>query len=288
MERSRPDPDPTAVPRQPPGSSTTPAREQAARPVVSVVVLAYNEEENLRTAIGDLLAELRKKPRAFELVLVNDGSSDGTGPLADEIARTEPEVRAVHHPTNLGLGGGYRTGFRESAGDNIIFFPADGQYAPALLQLYEPRMHDRDMVLGYLSQRTDSLAGTALSLAEQAIYRLLFGRMPRFQGILMFRRQLLIDLPLTSTGRGWGVLMELILRASRGGYRIESIPITVLPRQSGQSKVRNLPLVVKKGSKMRGRTSAGMPGPLSETYISTPSARSRAPTRMVPPFSPIA
>jgi dolichol-phosphate mannosyltransferase len=214
--------------------------EPRPAPVLTVVVLAYNEAENLRAAVADLLAQLRKTPRPFELILVDDGSSDGTGALADEIARAEREVRVVHHGTNRGLGGGYRTGFVEAAGELVIFFPADGQYPPALIEQYEPRMKDRDMVLGYLDQRTDSLAGTALSLAERAVYRVLFGPMPRFQGLLMFRRALLDGLPLTSTGRGWGVLMEFILRTQRAGHRIESIPIQVLPRQSGQSKVRNL------------------------------------------------
>jgi hypothetical protein len=69
---------------------------------------------------------------------------------------------------------------------------------------------------------------------------LLFGSLPRFQGVLMFRRSLLDELELKSTGRGWTVLMELIIRASRGGYRLVSVPTEMRPRMSGKSKVNNL------------------------------------------------
>ncbi len=209
-------------------------------PILSIVLPAYNERENLRPAVADLLAELRKNPRPFELIVVDDGSQDGTGDLADEIARNELEVRVVHHPTNLGLGGGYRTGFREARGDLVMYYPADGQYSTALISEFEPRMANLDVLLGYLPQRGDSLAGTLLSQAERIAYRILFGPMPRFNGMMMFRRRLLDDLPLLSEGRGWGVIMEFILRAARGGYRIQSVPITVRPRQAGESKVRNL------------------------------------------------
>ena len=66
------------------------------------------------------------------------------------------------------------------------------------------------------------------------------GPLPRFQGILMFRRTVCERIPLTSVGRGWAVLMELIVRASQAGYRMRSVPIELRPRRSGSSKVQNL------------------------------------------------
>jgi hypothetical protein len=76
------------------------------------------------------------------------------------------------------------------------------------------------------------------------LLRALFGRFPRFQGILMFRRELLRDTPLRSQGRGWTVLMELILRQARRGARIHNLPITIRPRAGGHSKVNNLRSIV--------------------------------------------
>ncbi len=209
-------------------------------PDLSVVVLAYNEVANLRPATDELLGELRATGRRWELVLVDDGSTDGTSGVADQIAAENPGVRVVHHGVNLGLGGGYRTGFREAAGDLVTFFPADGQFPASIVSQFLPLAARHDLVLGYLPERESSLVAKGLSLGERLLYRLLFGRFPRFQGIFMIRRRLLAELPLVSDGRGWAIVMELILRAARGPYKIVSVPTTCRARLSGASKVNNL------------------------------------------------
>jgi glycosyltransferase involved in cell wall biosynthesis len=207
---------------------------------LSVVVLAFNEVDNLRQALAELLAELARLGRRWELIIVDDGSSDGTSALADRLAEEQPGVRVVHHPSNLGLGGGYRTGFREARGEWLTFFPADAQFPASIIGLFWPHTPRADMVLGYLPKRDGDLVGRTLSLAERALYRLLFRSFPRFQGIMLFRRKLLDEIPLVSEGRGWAVVMELILRASRGPYRLVSVPTELRPRLSGQSKVNNV------------------------------------------------
>lgn len=212
-------------------------------PHLSVVVLAFNEEKNLRPAVQELLAELQGAGVSWELVIVDDGSSDGTGPLADVLAQENAGVRVIHHPQNLGLGGGYRTGFREARGDWLTFFPADAQFPANIVSLFLRASSDVDMVLGYLPSRSD-VVGKALSTAERLLYRLLFRTFPRFQGIMMFKRKLLSELPLVSEGRGWAIVMELILRASRGPYRLKSVATEVRPRLSGESKVNNVRTIV--------------------------------------------
>lgn len=209
----------------------------AETPELSVVVLAYNEEENVRAAVGEILGILRGISKTWELLLVDDGSSDGTGRIADEIAAEESRVRAIHHGTNRGLGGGYRTGFDESRGKLITFFPADGQFPPTIIPQFLSEIGtELDMVLGYLPNRKRELLARSLSAAERVLYFAMFGRMPRFQGILMFRRTLLDELPLVSTGPGWGIIMELIVRAAQGKYRLKSVPTGHRPRMSGDSK----------------------------------------------------
>lgn len=215
-----------------------------AAPRLTVVVLAYDEAENLRPAIAELLAELDVVGVPAELLIVDDGSTDGTGAIADELAAADARVRVIHHPGNLGLGGGYRTGFANARGELVTFFPADGQFPAEIVRQFLPRAADADLVLGYLPERRPSVVGRALSAAERVLYRLLFGPMPRFQGILMVRRRLLDELPLASSGRGWAIVMELILRASRGGYRLVSVPTAVRPRRSGASKVNNVRTIV--------------------------------------------
>ncbi len=211
------------------------------QPQLSVVVLAFNEVANLEAAVQEITAQLQALAVDHELLVVDDGSSDGTGALADALALQTPHLRVIHHPHNLGLGGGYRTGFSQARGRFVTFFPADGQFPAAIIGQFLPRMDDCDMVLGYLPERRSSAIAKGLSYAERLLYRALFGAMPTFQGIMMFRRSMLAELPpLHSQGRGWAVQMELILRAARGPYRIQTVPTTLRPRRAGESKVNNL------------------------------------------------
>lgn len=225
-----------------------------AAPIVSVVVLAFNEEASVRRAVGEIRDELRRLEVPWELVAVDDGSTDATGQLLDEMAKEEPRMRVVHHGDNRGLGGGYWTGFEEARGTYVTFFPADGQFPPDIIPRFLSMMDDLDMVLGYLPKRPNEHLARALSLAERALYFALLGKMPRFQGILMFRRALLDQVPLVSHGRGWGVIMELILRVSRGPYRVQSVPNEIRPRLHGTSRavsVRNIAANLKQLAELR-------------------------------------
>ncbi len=211
---------------------------------ISVLVMAYNEAGNLEPVVRELVDELRRLGQPWELAIIDDGSTDGTASLADTLSTDIPGVRVLHHETNQGLGGVYRTGFAAALGRYVTFFPADGEFPAAIIGQFLPLMDNADMVLGYLNEPDISLLSRILAWGERVLYRLLFGSLPRFQGVLMFRRSLLDTVPLTSTGRAWTVLMELILRTHRAGYRMLSVPTELRPRMSGESKVNNVRTVV--------------------------------------------
>ena len=202
--------------------------------------MAFNEARNLEVVAREIHFTLSELGQEYEVLIVDDGSSDGTDRIADRLAKEFTQVRVIHHGANQGLGGVYRTGFGQAQNNLITFFPADGQFPAGIIQQFVPFMDDADMVLGYLTNRNSSLLARSLSEAEKILYRLLLGPLPKFQGVLMFKRRLLDSMELKSTGRGWAVLMELIIGASRGGYRLVSIPTEMRPRMSGKSKVNNL------------------------------------------------
>jgi glycosyltransferase involved in cell wall biosynthesis len=208
--------------------------------IVTVIVMAFDEVNTLEAVVGEIDRATRELEMPYELVVIDDGSSDGTAVIADRLSRQLPRVRVIHHEVNRGLGEVYRTGFAAALGRFVTFFPADGQFPPAIINRFLLQIEEADIVLGYLPNRHSSLLAKSLSLAERVLYRLLFGPLPRFQGVIMFKRKLLDELELRSTGRGWTVLMELIVRASREGYRLVSVPTAVRPRMSGKSKVNNL------------------------------------------------
>jgi glycosyltransferase involved in cell wall biosynthesis len=211
-------------------------------PSLTVVVMAYDEAANLEAVVRELHGVVSglPGPRADELMIVDDGSRDGTGVVADRLATELPGVRVIHHEVNRGLGGVYRTGFQEATRDLVTFFPADGQFPATIIQTFYPLMDEHDLVLGYLPRRDSSPLAKGLSAAEKVLYRMLFGPMPRYQGVFMVRRKVLAGLTLRTAGRGWGVVMEMVLRIFRGPYRVTSVPTILRPRMSGQSKVNNL------------------------------------------------
>ena len=207
---------------------------------LTVVVMAYNEVQTLEATCREILAVLDITGLQTELLVVDDGSSDGTGQKADALGTQDSRIRILHHPKNSGLGGVYRTGFANARGECVTFFPADGQFPAGIIADFLPHMTNHDVVLGFLPMGARSVIAETLSLTERLAYRILLGPFPRFQGILMFRRALLKQHPLHSTGRGWAVLMEFVVRCSRARHRIVSLPTPVRPRRHGTSKVNNL------------------------------------------------
>ena len=211
-----------------------------AAPYLTVTIPCYDELGTLETFVRSLVATLAPEGFAFEILVVDDGSKDGSEAVADALTAELAPVRVVHHPENRGLGGVYRTGFAEARGTFVTFMAADMQFPAWTLHHFLPHLKDHDMVLGYLPEREDSAMGKLLSLAERTLLRLHFGNFPRFQGTVVFRRALLDRYTLVSEGRGWGILMEFILRAYRDGVQLISVPSVVEPRREGESKVNNL------------------------------------------------
>ncbi len=191
-----------------------------------------------------LLNQLADMGVSYELLVVDDGSTDGTGQEADALARQNDHVRVAHHGTNQGLGAVYRTCFAEARGTFVTFFPADGQFPPRNLSVLYPRAESWDFVLGTLPGRNDSPVGAVLSQVERLLYRVAVGSMPRLEGVFMVRRSVLQQTPLRSQGRAWTVVWELLLRAQRKGCRMTNVPIELLPRMHGTSKVNNLRTMV--------------------------------------------
>jgi len=165
---------------------------------------AHNEEGNVEALVGDALAVLPDLAQRFEIIIVNDGSRDRTGPLADALAASNPGiVRVVHHPTNLGYGAALRSGFRVARFAWVGFTDGDRQFAVSDLGRLTERMaeaDDPDVVVGFRIQRADPLI------------RRLYARSYRLANRLLF------DLRVTDVD----CACKLFRRASLAGLRVES------------------------------------------------------------------
>jgi dolichol-phosphate mannosyltransferase len=224
----------------------TPRVGLAAGRGVWVVLPTYNERDNLEPIASAILAAL---PEA-SLLVVDDGSPDGTGQLADTIAAREPRVSVLHRPGKQGLGVAYRDGFRwvleRPETRAVVQMDADFSHDPATLpRLLAPLMRNADLVLGTrymnggetvgwpVARKLISRGGTLFARTVLLLpYRDLTG------GYKAWRRELLDAIRLRETaGSGYGFQIETTWWAHRRGARIVQVPITFRERVAGASKM---------------------------------------------------
>ncbi len=216
------------------------------RPGTWVILPTYNEAENLPGIASAILAELP----AATLLVVDDGSPDGTGRLADELAAANERVRVRHRPSKQGLGRAYLDGFRvalDGGADVVVQMDADWSHDPAALpQLIGPvTAGDTDLVIGsrYVAGGgvVDwGLARRMISRGGSLFARSVLGLGPHdlTGGFKAWRASTLGSIPFEGIHAGGYVFqIEMTFRASRLGARIQEVPITFRDRRVGQSKM---------------------------------------------------
>lgn len=222
---------------------------------LSVVVMAYNEEANLPVVARDTVAFLERAVGRWELLLIDDGSTDGTGAVADALAAEHPgRVRAIHHETNRGMGAAIRTGYAAATLDWVTLLPADGQIEPHMLARFLPATARADLVFSRYDRRDDPWVRLALSRGFYTLVRAGLGMRIDTTGVMMLRRSLLADLTLESST--FFVNFEIPWKLLRRGVTHETVVITCRPRLSGQSKVagvRRLSRVLAEMARLRIR-----------------------------------
>jgi len=208
-------------------------------PSLTIVVPAFNERDNLPRVLGDALAFARASCRAAEVLVVDDGSSDGSAALLAELARAHPALRIVTHAENRGLTAALRTGFYGARNDFVTWIPADGQIALSELGKILDAWRDHDLVLSTYRRRDDGLPRQILSRGLRLLLRITTGLVDRLEGVYLFRRALLDELDLVAARSAGAIGFEIAVKARRLQKRIGSTEIECAPRLSGQSKVAN-------------------------------------------------
>ena len=217
---------------------TTPTSQpQPSRPPqISVLIPARNEADNIPTLlqkVNSAFTALAAQDQACELVLIDDGSTDGTGDLAASLAPQYPFLRLVRHRRNQGLTAALRTGFREVRGDVVVFLPADLESDPE---------EDIPKLLGRLDEGYDVVAGWRQGRKEGKVFASgVYNRVSKalfhidlhdMNWIKAFRREVIESLPPLRSD--WHRFILQI--AAHQGFRIGEVPTTWHRRQAGQSK----------------------------------------------------
>jgi len=198
---------------------------------------AHNEEANLEGLVEEALGTLPGLADTFEIVIVDDGSRDRTGRIADDLATAHPGIiRAVHHPTNLGYGAALRSGFRAARYDHVAFTDGDRQFRVADIGRLIDRLAapDRpDVVVGYRIKRADPLVRTLYARAYRLANRVFFGLRVRDVDCAckLFRREALEGLAVESGGAFFSA--ELLIKLQVAGRSVAEVGVPHHPRTAG-------------------------------------------------------
>jgi dolichol-phosphate mannosyltransferase len=229
----------------PPESSLTAAAVPARVDRAVVIVPTYNEKDNIARIIDMVLVQ---DPR-LDILVVDDGSPDGTGAIVDSIAAQNERVHALHREKKLGLGTAYVAGFKWALGQGYGYMfemDADFSHDPAHLPQFLARIETTDLVLGsrYLGGRVTvvnwPMSRLLLSFFANAYARAVTGLQlwDSTGGFKCFRREVLAAIDLDDVrSNGYAFQIEMSFRALRKGFRIAEIPIVFTDRTEGESKM---------------------------------------------------
>ncbi len=216
--------DPDAVPYE---------AEAAPAPSLSVVVPAWNEAGNLEQLVRRCQEVLPGFTRRFEVILVDDGSRDGTREIADRLAGEDPRVRAIHHPFNLGYGAAQKSGFDVATCEWVALVPADNQFDVADLERYLAVSADADVVGGVRVDRKEAWDRRLVSGVFNRLLRSLYGvELSDVNWVKMFRRELLRQIDLETPG--FTADAEVIVKICALGARVTELPVAHHPRTWGE------------------------------------------------------
>ncbi|OLC12034.1 MAG: hypothetical protein AUI58_08415 [Chloroflexi bacterium 13_1_40CM_2_70_6] len=204
---------------------------------VTVAMGAFNEAPNVAIVVTDALSAIAETGGDGEVLVVDDGSTDGTSAIVDDLMARDTRVRAVHHATNRGFSGAMTTALREARGDWIFLGPADGQFDMHDLVRFLDESAHADIVVGVRARRPERMGRVVLSRAFHAITKFLFPLpLEEFSSIFLFRRSLIDSMTIRSRPRTATLLPEVLYRAKVRGARFTQLRIEARPRMAGEAK----------------------------------------------------
>ena len=214
-------------------------------PSLSIFFPCYNEEGNVERVARAALDAAKDLADVYEVIIVDDGSRDRTGEIADRLAAEIPQLRAVHNRPNIGYGGAVARGLREARLEWIFFTDGDGQFdvreLPKLIDLLDAC----DFAVGYRLHRADSWIRRLNAFCWGVLVRLLFDLRVRDLdcAFKLLPKSLIDQLELHSEGAL--ISTELLAKARRRGLRIAEVGVSHYPRVAGKQTGANIKVILK-------------------------------------------
>lgn len=212
---------------------------------ISVFFPCFNERENIESLVREAAEVLETVSRDFEIIIVDDGSTDGTGPLADALAAKNPFVKVVHHAVNSGYGAALQSGFRTASKELVFYTDGDHQFDLKELPGILPLIEQYDIVSCFRLNRREGLIRRVNAFCWTRLVCTLFRL--KLKDIdcafKLYKREIFDKMTLVSAGAL--IDTEILARAVRKGYTIVQVGVHHYPRLAGNPTGAKLGVIVK-------------------------------------------
>ena len=208
---------------------------------VSVVVLAFNEAKNLPNTVKSVAQILEDKFPEYEIIIVNDGSHDDTGQVAEGLAERKSHIKVIHNRQNMGCGFTFRRGVRVAGGEYAWLIPGDGEISPDSIETIANYIGTADMVIPYvLNAGIRPLSRRIVSWGYTTLLNILFWRkLHYYNGPCVIRSDLAKSVP-TVNSPGFAFMAPILLRLLKQGHSYTEVGITLEARRYGAPSVSSL------------------------------------------------
>lgn len=214
---------------------------------LSIFLPTYNEEGSIEKVVKHTIEEAEKNAEKWELIVVDDGSTDSTNRITSEIAETESRVRVIRHEKNSGYGASLKTGFYNSKYAWISFTDSDGQFDFGEIGKFLQKQKETgaDLVIGFYKKRKVSFMKIVTSKIWEALVFILFGLRLRDIdcGFKLISRKVIEGISRLESERGAFISSELLIKAKKKGFKIVELPVTHYPRTKGKGTGRKLNVI---------------------------------------------
>ena len=193
---------------------------------LSIIIPALNEDQKISLTVKELLQGGRQYLTKFELILVDDGSTDQTGEVMDRLTQGNPEVKVIHHPQRLGVGQAYRSGMNMARYEYITMIPGDHELNKKTFEDLFQAVGKKDLVIGYRVNQSDArpFYRVMISRLYTILMNVLFGfRLRDFDSLIIYPAKLLKE--SNSHASGYTYQMELLVQMLRKGLTYSEVPI---------------------------------------------------------------
>ena len=214
---------------------------------LSLFFPAYNEEGNIKNTVEKAIPVLKNVASKYELLIVDDGSKDKTGEIADKLAEEYSFIRVVHHHPNQGYGAALKSGFYNSKQEWIVFTDSDGQFDFSEVTRLIEKSGEADIVAGYRINRQDPLMRKIFGFGWTFLSRLLLdvGVRDVDCAFKLVKKKVIDTIPPLQSTRGGMISPELLGRAKKAGFKIVEVGVHHYPRKEGKQTGANLKVIFK-------------------------------------------